>query len=174
MAVSEPALIRIREKRVYLITALLFPVIVLFGFGRTYYLREFFDVPPMSSLLVHIHGAVMTAWVLLFIAQVYLIRTKNIKIHQTLGYAGVALSALIVPVGFFTAIAAAKNGPMVAVPGIDRMSFMAVPMFDLVMFMILFGAAIYYRKRAANHKRLMLLTAINFMPPAIARFPIPG
>lgn len=116
----------------------------------------------------------MTAWVLLFIAQVYLIRTKNIKIHQTLGYAGVALSALIVPVGFFTAIAAAKNGPMVAVPGIDRMSFMAVPMFDLVMFMILFGAAIYYRKRAANHKRLMLLTAINFMPPAIARFPIPG
>ena len=42
------------------------------------------------------------------------------------------------------------------------------------MFAILFGAAVYYRKRAANHKRLMLLTAINFLPPAIARFPIPG
>lgn len=54
------------------------------------------------------------------------------------------------------------------------MSFMAVPMFDLVMFAILFGAAIYYRKRAANHKRLMLLTAINFSAAAIARFPIPG
>jgi len=111
---------------------------------------------------------------LLFIAQVYLIRSKNIKVHQTLGYAGIALGVLIVLAGFFTAIAAAKNGAMTVVPGIDRMSFMIVPMFDLLMFVILFGAAIYYRKRAANHKRLMLLTAINFLPPAIARFPIPG
>ena len=174
MAVNEAALIRIREKRFYLLVALIFPIVVLAGFGRTYYLKEFFDVPPLSSILVHIHGGVMTAWVVLFIAQVYLVRSKNIKIHQKLGYAGIALGVLIVGVGFFTAIAAAKNGPMTAVPGIDRMSFMAVPMFDLLMFIILFGAAIYYRKRAANHKRLMLLTAINFMPPAIARFPIPG
>jgi hypothetical protein len=35
-------------------------------------------------------------------------------------------------------------------------------------------AAIYYRKRPANHKRLMLLTAIGFLPPALARIPIPG
>jgi len=174
LAVSEAALIRLREKRFYLIVALLFPVVVLAGFGRTYYLKEFFDVPPLSSFLVHIHGGVMTAWVLLFIAQVYLIRSKNIKVHQTLGYAGIALGVLIVLAGFFTAIAAAKNGAMTVLPGIDRMSFMIVPMFDLLMFIILFGAAIYYRKRAANHKRLMLLTAINFLPPAIARFPIPG
>ena len=39
------------------------------------------------------------------------------------------------------------------------------------MFAGLFGAAIYYRKRPAEHKRLMLLTAINFPPAAIARFP---
>jgi hypothetical protein len=31
---------------------------------------------------------------------------------------------------------------------------------------------VYYRKRAAEHKRLMLLTAINFLPPAIARIPL--
>jgi hypothetical protein len=148
----------------------------LTGFGRTYYLKAFTDAPPLSSYLVEIHGAIMTAWVLLFVAQVFLIRTKNIKVHQKLGFVGVVLAVLILVVGFFTAIAAAKNGA-VSTPtpaNIPRMSFLAVPMFDLPMFAILFGAAIYYRKQAANHKRLMLLTAINFLPPAIARFPIPG
>ena len=49
---------------------------------------------------------------------------------------------------------------------------MIVPLFDLIMFTIFFGAAIYYRKKPAQHKMLMLLTAINFLPPAIARIPI--
>ena len=174
MAVAETALIRMREKRFYLTVALIFPVIVLAGFGRTYYLKMFTGAPPLSSYLVEIHGAIMTAWVLLFGTQVYLIRSKNIKIHQKLGYAAIALAVLIVLVGFFTALGAAKNGAASSPPGVNRLSFMIVPMFDLLMFIILFGAAIYYRKQAANHKRLMLLTAINFMPPAIARFPIPG
>ena len=38
-------------------------------------------------------------------------------------------------------------------------------------FAILFGAAVYYRKNSPNHKRLMLLTMINFLGAAIARFP---
>jgi hypothetical protein len=49
---------------------------------------------------------------------------------------------------------------------------MAVPLFDLLMFSVLFGAAVYYRKRPAAHKSLMLLTAINFLPPAVGRIPI--
>ncbi len=39
-------------------------------------------------------------------------------------------------------------------------------------FVALFGGAIYYRRRPAAHKRLMLLTAVNFLPPAVARIPI--
>jgi hypothetical protein len=116
----------------------------------------------------------MTAWVLLFIAQVYLIRSKNIRLHQRLGFAGVGLAVLIIVSGFFTAIAAAKNGAPSFPPDIPRMSFLVVPMFDLVVFAVLFCAAVYYRKRAADHKRLMLLTAINFLPPALGRFPISG
>jgi hypothetical protein len=40
------------------------------------------------------------------------------------------------------------------------------------MFVIFFAAAIYYRRRPAAHKRLMLLTALNFLPPAVARIPV--
>ena len=52
------------------------------------------------------------------------------------------------------------------------MAFLLVPLFDLVMFALFFGAAVYYRRRPSAHKSLILLTAINFVPPAIARIPI--
>jgi asparagine N-glycosylation enzyme membrane subunit Stt3 len=48
-----------------------------------------------------------------------------------------------------------------------------VPAGGLVVFAILFGAAIYFRKRAANHKRLMLLTVLGMLSPSIARLPLP-
>jgi len=81
---------------------------------------------------------------------------------------------LIIVVGFATALRAAKYGFRAAPPGISPKAFLIVPLFDLLMFALFLGATIYYRKRAAEHKRLMLLTAINFLPPAIARIPIPA
>jgi ABC-type proline/glycine betaine transport system permease subunit len=41
----------------------------------------------------------------------------------------------------------------------------------MLLFMIFFGGAIYYRKRPAEHKTLMLMTAINFVGAAVARIP---
>jgi hypothetical protein len=174
MAVNEAFLERMRERRVYLIAAILFPLIILIGFARTYYLKGLFGAPPLASIVVHLHGGIMTAWVALFVGQVFLIRTKNIRIHQTLGFAGIALAVLILISGFLTAIAAGKNGAVSFPPDIPRLAFLVVPIFDLIVFAVLFAAAVYYRKRAANHKRLMMLTAINFLPPALGRFPIAG
>lgn len=159
------------DRRLFRAAALVFSVIVLAGFARTYYVKGLFDVPPLPSLL-HVHGVLMTAWVALFATQVWFISSKRIRLHQRLGYAGIGLGALIVVVGFATAVRAAKYGFNAAPPGIPPLAFMAVPMFDLLMFVTFFGGAIYYRKQPAEHKRLMLLTAVNFLPPAIARIPI--
>ena len=89
-----------------------------------------------------------------------------------LGMLGIALAIAILFVGFFTMISAAKYGSPSTPPNIVPLAFLAVPFFDLLMFAGLFGAAIYYRNRPANHKRLMLLTVLNFMPPAVGRIPI--
>jgi hypothetical protein len=159
------------DRRLFAAVALLFPIIVLVGFARTYYLKAAFDTPAVPSLLVHLHGLVMTAWVLYFIAQVWLIRSKRARVHMSAGMLGIALAIVVIVVGFFTA-AGAAFGSASAPPGIPPLSFMIVPMTDLLMFAGLFGAAIYYRKRPAHHKRLMLLTVLNFLPPAIARIPI--
>jgi hypothetical protein len=109
--------------------------------------------------------------VLLFAAQVWLIRTKRARTHMTLGLAGIVLAVVVIVVGFFTGVAAGKNGSPSSPPDIPPLAFMIVPLTDLLLFAGLFGAAYYYRKQPATHKRLMLLTVLNFLPPAVARIP---
>ena len=74
-----------RDRSLYVWMAVFIPVVVLIGFARTYYLKGFFGTPSLPSLLVHFHGAVMTAWVVLFMTQVWLISSRRTKVHQRLG-----------------------------------------------------------------------------------------
>jgi hypothetical protein len=45
-------------------------------------------------------------------------------------------------------------------------------MLDMALFVVFFAGAIYYRKRPTEHKTLMLMTAIAFMPAALFRLPV--
>ena len=160
---------RLFDRRLFAVSAVLFPLLVVIGFSRTYYFKQFFASPPLPSTLVHVHGLLMTAWVLLFVAQVRLISVKRVRLHQRLGYYGIGLAALIIATGVPVAARAAKYGSLATPQMIPPLAFLLVPISDLVMFAIFFGAAIYYRRTAAAHKSLMLLTALNFLPPALAR-----
>jgi hypothetical protein len=113
----------------------------------------------------------MSLWVVYFTVQVALVRTKNIKTHISMGLVGISLATLVVVVGLATAYD--SNLVRGAAPvGLDPHSFFAIPVFDMLNFMILFPAAIAYRTRPVEHKSLMLLTAINFVGAAIARIPV--
>ena len=59
-----------------------------------------------------------------------------------------------------------------APPGVDPHVFFFLPAGDMALFVLFFAGAVYYRKRPAQHKALMLMTAINFSPAAIARLPL--
>ena len=37
------------DRRLYLIAAIVFPLMVLAGFGRTYYAKPWFGTPPLAS-----------------------------------------------------------------------------------------------------------------------------
>ena len=172
MATNQPFDWRRSDRRLFLVSAIVFVLIVLARFGRTYYFKMITGSPALPGTLVHLHGIVMSTWVAFFIAQVWLIRTKRAKVHMSLGMLGIALAMVVVVVGFFTGAAAAKNGSTSAPPEIPPLAFFIVPFLDIVLFAVFFGAAIYYNKNLANHKRLMLLTVINFLPPALARIPL--
>jgi hypothetical protein len=161
-------LARSSDRRLFLVAAIGFPLVVLIGYFKTYYFSAFFDVRPVANALVHAHGLVMTLWVAYFVAQVALIRSKNIKLHMTMGMAGIALALVVIVVGMATAVdAQLVRGA--APPGVNPHAFFVLPVSDMTLFAIFFAAAIYYRKRPAEHKSLMLLTAINFMPAALFR-----
>jgi hypothetical protein len=161
---------RINDRRLSIWVAALVPVIVLIGFARTYYLKGFFGNPPLPGLLVHLHGLVMTTWVVLFVTQVSLVATGRTRTHQRLGVFGAILAAVVVIVGVLTGIAGAARG---ATPGPPALQFLVVPLGDMLVFGILVGTALYFRRgRLDVHKRLMLLAAVNLLAPAIARIPL--
>ncbi|QYO66447.1 hypothetical protein [Leptolyngbya sp. 7M] len=162
---------RLSERKLLLATAIGFPLVVLVGYARTYYFSAFFDVPAVANRLVHTHGVIMSAWVLYFVMQTVFIRTRNIKLHMTMGMIGVALAALVIVVGLLTAYDA-QLVRHAAPPGADPHAFFLLPVSDMVIFAALFSAAIYYRKKATEHKCLMFLTAIAFMPAALFRLPV--
>jgi hypothetical protein len=172
MAINSNIIKRPSDRGLFLTAAIGFPLLVLIGYFKSYYFSAFFtDAPPLANTLVHAHGITMTAWVIYFIVQFALIRTKNIKLHMSMGLAGIALAALVVVVGMATAYDA-QLVRHAAPPGINPHGFFLLPVSDMTLFVLFFAGAIYYRKRPAEHKSLMLLTAINFLPAALFRIPL--
>ncbi len=161
--------VRRRERLFYIGMAIIILVTVFAGFSRSYFLKAHYGTPELS-LLLHVHGLVFTSWILLFLAQTTLVAARRTDIHRRLGVLGGVLAVLIVVVGTATAIIRVKQGA--TVPGVPPLNFLAVPLFDMVVFAILVGAAFHYRHRADVHKRLMTLATIALLPAPIARLPL--
>ena len=77
------------DRRLYLGASFIFLALVFWTFARTFYLRRLFGTPPMSGLL-HVHGAVMTGWVVLLVVQSSLIAARRVHWHRRLGVLGAA------------------------------------------------------------------------------------
>ena len=122
---------------------------------------------------MHAHAAIFLTWMALFTTQVRLIASGNRRLHRRLGLAGAAFAALMVIVGFFTAVGGARRGIFPGAPFDDPLAFLIVPVGDLAIFAPLVACAIIWRRRPEVHKRLMLLAVVGGLLPApIGRLPI--
>lgn len=145
--------------------------IVVIGFAPTYYLKVFFGTPALPALL-HLHGALMTSWFVLFFVQTYLVASHRIGLHQRLGVLGVILAALIIVVGTVVALRwAARSVQQAHTDGPPPLMFMGFLLFALLVFATLVGAALLLRPRPDYHKRLMLLSCLSMAGPGLARIP---
>jgi hypothetical protein len=160
---------KMRERIFYMGMAVAILITVFAGFSRTFFLRPYFQTQPLIPLLI-VHGIVFSSWIVLMIVQTSLVATKRIRTHMRLGIAGGVIATLMIIIGSLTAIVRAK-GPS-PIPGVNPLSFLTIPLGDMLVFAILVGAAFYYRRRADIHKRLMLLASIALLPAAVARLPI--
>jgi len=154
--------------RLYSYAALAVAALVLAGFAPSYYLRAFLAGRHLTPL-VHLHGVLMTSWIVLFATQATLIRKGQVKLHRRLGVFGAALAAVIVTVGSLTVAAAIER----RFPGVSPRRFGRIFVeFDglsLWLFGALVVAAILYRSRSDAHKRLMLCATAALLPPAVGR-----
>ena len=168
MAVSTAALAtRRRSRRFYVGMAIAITLTVFAGFSRSYFLKSWYGSPELS-LLVHVHGLVFTAWVLFFLSQTVLVATGRTYLHRRMGIAGAVLAVCVVIVGTAVAIARGKTG-VSPIPGVSPLGFLAIPLFDMVVFAVLVGAALHFRRRLEAHKRLMTLSMISLLAAPIAR-----
>jgi hypothetical protein len=136
------------------------------GFAPSYYLAPVFHARPLSVLL-HVHGVVFTAWILLYVAQTALISARRTDIHRIVGPVAVVLAVVMVPLGVATAIitkqvAAAHHLPPQGPP-------LVFPLGAILTFAVLVGAGVAMRKRSVWHKRLMLLGTTAILTTPLAR-----
>ena len=81
--------------RLYRIAAAVALLAVLVGFAPSFYLKFVFQRPPALTVLLVVHGVVMTAWFALFVVQAQLAASRNLRLHRRLGTGGVALAAAV-------------------------------------------------------------------------------
>src|SRR5207244_3825284 len=67
--------------------AVIILISVFVGFARTYYLAGVLKA-RLPSFLIHMHGAVFSCWILLFITQTGLVAVRRVNWHRRLGFLG--------------------------------------------------------------------------------------
>jgi hypothetical protein len=124
----------------WLAGALFAALVVFVGFSPTFYLRNLFGAPQLSTLKL-VHGVVFSAWVVLFVAQTWLVAANRRDVHRALGAFGALLLVAMCVVGYRVAIESGRSGFTPDPAKVSALSFMAVPLFDLAVFALLVSAA---------------------------------
>lgn len=168
---GSPAAARQRSERYFWSgLALVMALIAFAGFAPSYYLKAHFHAGPILTPLLLVHGAAMTAWIALLVVQTSLIAARRVEWHRRLGIAGAILAALLTVLFTAVAIVRAKQG--VLGPGTPPpLVFLTIPLMGTIVFPVLIGAAIHYRRRSDYHKRLIMLASIEIITAAVARLP---
>lgn len=161
------------RSRFFVWMAVALAVTVLWGFAPTYFLRAFITTRDLN-LLVHVHGFIFSCWIALFITQTTLVATHRTESHRRMGVAGVVLAVAVIGLGIAVDLASltpAQEGRWEAIRGpVASFAWLATRNAGNVMiFGVLVGAAVYWRRRPEVHKRLMLIGCLAVMDAPLAR-----
>jgi hypothetical protein len=159
------------DKWFYFCCSFLIAAVAVYGFSHTIGNNLLHAAIP-RPLVLWVHAFVFGGWIVLFIVQITLIRTRHIRWHRRLGVAAMLLGAAIPAIGVATSLAMARfdvdHGQFDAVEGA---AFLSIPFNDLIFFSGALAAAFWWRRRPEIHRRMTLLATCLLMPAAFARFP---
>jgi len=155
-----------KENRAFLFAHAALLCVVLVGFARTFYLKDWFARNDLDLPLL-VHGAILTSWFALTVLQAAFIETGHRARHRRVAWLaaivapGVVLSAAWINTRLAGQLHSARDPENLFVWG----NYMT-----LVAFVVLLAAAIFRRHQPAAHRRLVVLASICIVGPAFARF----
>jgi hypothetical protein len=155
-----------RKARYFFVAmAFLFLIISVAGFVPNY-LDMYAGTFPIHWL-AHVHGALMTSWLLVFITQTMLAANGRLKFHRQLGQFSVVLGALI----WISMWAVSIRVLIGDNPPVDSILFdvLLTEFYGIALFGLFFTWGILVRKNGAAHKRLVFLATLVLIQAGIDR-----
>ena len=150
-----------------------FFVLVVYCFYATYFghfpdfegIKSTVDKKPLPiTAITHFHATMVVLWLLMLIVQPILIVNKKLDWHRLLGKA----SYLVVGLLFISMILVIRQEQLRE----KNLIVFNVNLFDMPVFIVLYGLAIYHRKTPAYHSRFMIMSILPFLSPALGRIQV--
>lgn len=167
MAATGGALIGTRRRFArspfYTLLGLLLLLLAIAGFWPQYFSAVTGRAPVETARfwLIHLHAALFTFWLLLYIAQAALVMSGRTRTHMKLGPWGAGYGFAIAAVGLFAAgVLASRLG--VREHDMDAAaSFVIFPLIDMLFLASFLAVAVVWRNRPQIHKRAMFLATFS-------------
>lgn len=115
----------------------------------------------------HVHGAVMTTWLALFLGQAVLAAMGRLKYHRALGIFSAGWAVVVWVTSIVVVFSALIRGNPPEQAG--QFATVALSLAAMILFGLFFSGAMRNRKNALVHKRLILLAMIPLMSAGVDR-----
>lgn len=162
---------RLRKSPFFTILGLMMLSLAVAGFWPQYFSAVIGRTPDPTTQfwLIHLHTALFTAWLVMYVWQAALIMTGQARLHFKLGPWLAVYGFVIAAVGLFASpLLAHRLG--VRENDLDAgAAFVFFPLIDMVFFGGFLAAAVVYRKVPHLHKRAMFLATFSMAIVGIGR-----
>jgi hypothetical protein len=141
---------------------LLLLAVSVLGFWTPYFSRL-----TAAQGLAHVHVLMMLAWMGMLVAQPMLVRARQLEWHRRVGKASYA----VVPLMIVSALALAQLRMRAAPPQMVHVQqfILYLGVAASLLFLVIWGLGIRYRRDTALHARFMVATALTLVDPSLAR-----
>lgn len=162
---------RLRKSPFFTILGLILLIVAIAGFWPQYFSALTGRAPAASARfwLIHVHAALFTVWLLLFISQAGLIMTGRARVHLKMGPWLAAYGFVIAAIGLYAAGLLAQRLGQRENDFEAAAAFVFFPVIDMVYFAGFLAAAVVYRKTPHLHKWAMFLATFSIAVVGLGR-----
>ncbi|MEO6076706.1 MAG: hypothetical protein ABIP56_07860 [Dokdonella sp.] len=162
---------RLRKSPFFTVLGLLLLLLAVAGFWPQYFSAITGRRPePLTQFwLIHLHAALFTGWLVLYISQATLIWTGRARLHFNMGPWLAAYGFAAATVGIYAAAMLAHRLGVRENDVEAAATFVFFPVIDMVFFAGFLATAVMYRKSPDLHKRAMFVATFSIAVVGLGR-----